>query len=56
VKITDTEPFFEDVPRGVCVALDLRRTETGTVRYFDVTSMREEARKPGSQEAKKRRS
>lgn len=41
VKITDSKLFFEDIPPGVAVALDVRKTDHGTVRYFDVTPMRE---------------
>ena len=42
VKIIDTSLFFEDIPPGICVALDVRKTETGTVRYFDATPMKGE--------------
>lgn len=40
VKIDDTRLFFEDIPLHVSVALDVRKTERGTVRYFDVSRMR----------------
>ena len=40
VKIEDTSLFFDDIPTGICVALDVRKTERGTVRYYDLSRMR----------------
>jgi len=40
VEIDDTREFFESLPVGICVALDVRKTERGTVRYFDVSPLR----------------
>ncbi len=40
VKIEDTRLFFEDIPSDVCVALDVRKTERGTVKYCDLRQMR----------------
>lgn len=40
VKIEDTRLFFEDIPSHVSVALDVRKTDHGTVKYFDVSPMR----------------
>ena len=40
VKIDDTAAFFSEIPEEICVALDLRKTERGTVKYFDLSEMR----------------
>lgn len=40
VKIDDTCEFFASIPSDVCIALDVRKTDDGKVRYFDVSPMR----------------
>lgn len=37
VKIIDQEEFLSSIPNDVLIVADVRRTETGTVRYLQIT-------------------